>query len=208
MPHLALQDHRRAFRAAAQRARLVPAPIAPILVITGPSGVGKGTLIKRLLERVPGLQLAVSATTREPRPGEVNGIDYHFLSQADFDRRVEAGEFLEHAVYAGNSYGTLWSELERPARGIVLEIDVQGARQVHERLPNAKRIFIDPPSFEALAERLVQRGSDSPEQIERRLAAAREELAARDAFDHHVVNDDLDRAVEELSALAARMCPP
>jgi guanylate kinase len=170
--------------------------------------VGKGTLIKRLLERVPGLQLAVSATTREPRPGEVNGVDYHFLGQPDFDRRAEAGEFLEHAVYAANSYGTLWSELERPARGIVLEIDVQGARQVHERLPNATRIFIEPPSFEALAERLMQRGSDSPEQIERRLAAAREEIAARDEFDHHIVNDDLDRAVEELANLAATMCPP
>jgi guanylate kinase len=138
----------------------------------------------------------------------VNGVDYHFLSPADFDRRVEADEFLEHAVYAGHSYGTLWTELERPARGIVLEIDVQGARQVHERLPNAKRIFIDPPSFEALVERLVRRGSDSPEQIERRLGAAREELAARDEFDHHVVNDDLDRAAEELSELVARMCPP
>ena len=169
--------------------------------------MGKGTLIKRLLERVPGLQLAVSATTREPRPGEVNGVDYHFLSQHDFDRRVEAGEFLEHAVYAGNSYGTLWSELERPARGVVLEIDVQGARQVHERLPNATRIFIEPPSFEALAERLMHRGSDSPEQIERRLAAAREELAAREEFDHHIVNDDLDRAVDELANLAATMCP-
>jgi len=170
--------------------------------------VGKGTLIKRLLERVPGLQLAVSATTREPRPGEVNGVDYHFLSQADFNRRVEAGEFVEHAVYAGNSYGTLWSELERPARGIVLEIDVQGARQVHERLPDARRIFIEPPSFEALAERLMHRGSDSPEQIERRLSAAREELEARDEFDHHLVNDDLERAVDELANLAATMCPP
>ena len=170
--------------------------------------MGKGTLIKRLLERVPGLELSVSATTREPRPGEVNGVDYHFLSQADFDRRAEAGEFLEHAVYAGNSYGTLWSELERPARGIVLEIDVQGARQVHERLPNAKRIFIEPPSFEALVERLMHRGSDSPEQIERRLAAAREEIAARDEFDHHIVNDDLERAVEELANLAATMCRP
>jgi guanylate kinase len=157
---------------------------------------------------MPGLELAVSATTREPRPGEVNGVDYHFLSQADFDRRVDAGEFLEHAVYAGNSYGTLWSELERPARGIVLEIDVQGARQVHERLPNAKRIFIEPPSFDALVERLMRRGSDSPEQIERRLAAAREELAAREEFDHHLVNDDLDRAAAELAELAATMCPP
>jgi guanylate kinase len=138
----------------------------------------------------------------------VNGVDYHFLSQEDFDRRVAAGEFVEHAVYAGHSYGTLRSELKRPARGIVLEIDVQGARQVRETLPEAMRIFIEPPSFEALVERLTERGSDSPEQIERRLAAAREELAARDEFDHRVVNDYLDRAVEELGGLAATMCPP
>jgi guanylate kinase len=149
----------------------------------------------------------VSATTRDPRPGEVNGVDYHFLSQDDFDRRVAAGEFVEHAVYAGNSYGTLRTELERPARGIVLEIDVQGARQVRETLPEAKRIFIEPPSFEDLVERLTERGSDSPEQIERRLAAAREELAAREEFDHHICNDDLERAVDELARLAATMCP-
>jgi guanylate kinase len=178
----------------------------PILVITGPSGVGKGTLIKRLLERVPGFQLAVSATTREPRPAEVNGRDYHFLSREDFDRRVAAGEFVEHAVYAGNSYGTLRSELERPARGIVLEIDLQGARQVRETLPGAMRVFIEPPSFEDLLRRLTQRGSDSPEQIERRLAAASEELGAREEFPHRVVNDDLERAVEELAELAATMC--
>ena len=102
----------------------------------------------------------------------MNGVDYHFLSQEDFDRRVAAGEFVEHAVYAGNSYGTLRSELERPARGIVLEIDVQGARQVRDTLPEATRIFVEPPSFESLVERLTARGSDSPEQIERRLAAA------------------------------------
>jgi guanylate kinase len=121
---------------------------------------------------------------------------------------VAAGEFVEHAVYAGNSYGTLRSELERPARGIVLEIDVQGARQVRETLPKATRIFIEPPSFEALVERLTARGSDSPEQIERRLAAAREELEARDEFPYHVCNDDLERAADELAELAARMCPP
>jgi guanylate kinase len=137
----------------------------------------------------------------------VNGVDYHFLGREDFDRRVAAGEFVEHAVYAGNSYGTLRSELERPARGIVLEIDVQGARQVRETLPGATRIFIEPPSFEALVERLTERASDSPEQIERRLAAARAELAAREEFDHRIVNDDLERAVEELSELAATMCP-
>jgi guanylate kinase len=121
---------------------------------------------------------------------------------------VAAGEFVEHAVYAGNSYGTLKTELERPARGIVLEIDVQGARQVHETLPDAALIFIEPPSFEVLVERLTERGADSPEQIERRLAAAREELDAAGEFDHRVCNDDLDRAVEELATLAATMCPP
>ena len=134
----------------------------PILVITGPSGVGKGTLIKGLLERVPGLELAVSATTRKPREGEVNGVDYHFLSEADFDRRVAAGEFVEHAEYAGNRYGTLKSELSRPARGIVLEIDVQGARQVREALPEAKLIFIEPPSFEDLERRLPGAGPTAP----------------------------------------------
>ncbi len=176
-------------------------------MVTGPSGVGKGSLIKPLLERVPGLQLAVSATTRAPRPGEVNGVDYHFLSRQDFDRRVSAGEFVEHAVYAGNRYGTLRTELDRPARGIVLEIDLQGARQVRDTLPEATRIFVEPPSFEALVERLTRRGADSPEQIERRLAAAREELAAAGEFDHRIVNDDLERALSELSRLAARMCP-
>ena len=170
--------------------------------------MGKGTLIKGLLEWVPGLQLAVSATTRAPRSGEVNGVDYHFLSAEDFDRRVARGEFMEHAEYAGNRYGTLKSELERPARGIVLEIDVQGARQVRETLPDAVLIFIEPPSFEDLERRLAGRGSDKPEQIERRLAAAREELAAAGEFDHRIRNDDLERALEELSELAATMCPP
>ena len=118
---------------------------------------------------------------------------------------MAAGEFVEHAVYAGHSYGTLRSELERPARGIVLEIDVQGARQVRDTLPDARLIFIEPPSFEALTERLRRRGSDSQEQVERRLAAAGDELAAADEFDHRIVNDDLQRALQELSELAATM---
>ena len=167
--------------------------------------MGKGTLIRRLLERDAGLQLAVSATTRQPRDSEVNGVDYHFLSEEDFDRRVARGEFVEHAEYAGNRYGTLKSELERPAQGIVLEIDVQGARQVRERLPDAKLIFIEPPSFEDLERRLAARASDQPAQIERRLAAAKDELDAAGEFDHRIVNDDLDSALEELARLAARM---
>ncbi|MEA2330274.1 MAG: guanylate kinase [Thermoleophilaceae bacterium] len=179
----------------------------PILVITGPSGVGKGTLIKGLLERVPGLELAVSATTRKPRDGEVNGVDYHFLSERDFDRRAAAGEFVEHAEYAGNRYGTLKSELTRPARGIVLEIDVQGARQVREELPEAVLIFIEPPSFDDLKQRLEARASDRPEQIERRLAAAKDELKAAGEFDHRIVNADLQRAERELSDLVATMLP-
>jgi guanylate kinase len=170
--------------------------------------VGKGTLIKGLLERARGLQLAVSATTRTPRESEVNGIDYHFLSEDDFDRRVRRGEFVEHAEYAGNRYGTLKSELERPAKGIVLEIDLQGARQVRERLPDAVLIFIEPPSFEDLERRLAARASDQPEEIERRLAAARDELSAAGEFDHRIVNDDVDRALNELVRLAATMSAP
>ena len=160
---------------------------------------------------MPDFELSVSATTRSPREGEVNGRDYHFLSREQFDRRVLAGEFLEHAEYAGNHYGTLRSELTRPARGIVLEIDVQGARQVRETLPDAVHIFIEPPADQSLAtlrERLAERASDSPEQVERRLAAAQEELAAAPEFHKRIVNDDLERALGELTELAATMCGP
>jgi guanylate kinase len=161
-----------------------------------------------LLERVPDLELSVSATTREPRPGEVDGRDYWFLSPEEFDRRVQQGDFVEHAVYAGNRYGTLRSELDRPARGIVLEIDLQGARQVREALPEARQVFIAPPSLEDLRERLEQRGSDDPDQIEERLKVAPQELAAKEEFARVVVNDDVERATDELVELAATMCPP
>ena len=177
-------------------------------MITGPSGVGKGTLIRRLLERVPGLELAVSATTRQPRDAEADGREYWFLDPDEFERRAQAGEFVEHAVYAGHRYGTLRSELERPARGIVLEIDLQGARQVRKALPEAVLIFIEPPSLADLEERLRRRGSDTPVQIEERLALAPQELAAKEEFTHRVVNDDLERALAELVELAATMCPP
>jgi guanylate kinase len=172
--------------------------------------VGKGTLIRGLLERVPGLELAVSATTRPPRPGEVNGRDYWFLSPEEFERRVDAGEFVEHAVYAGNRYGTLRSEIARAresgARALVLEIEVQGARQVRDALPGALQVFIAPPSEEALRTRLIGRGADDSVQIERRLAVAHEELAARGEFKHVIVNDRLEDAVEELVRLVATMC--
>jgi guanylate kinase len=174
-----------------------------VLVVTGPSGVGKGTLIRSLLERRPDYRLSVSATTREPRRGEQDGRDYHFLSEEEFERRRAAGDFLEHAQYAGNRYGTLKEEVERAPENLVLEIEVEGARQVKQRLPEATQVFIAPPSDEALRERLEGRQTDAPEVIERRLARAKEELAARQEFKRVIVNDDLDRAVEELVRLAA-----
>jgi len=177
-------------------------------VITGPSGVGKGTLIRGLLEREPGLQTSVSATTREPREGEVNGREYHFLSRADFDQRVANGEFIEHAEYAGNRYGTLRSELDRPAEVIVLEIEIQGARQVRETLPGAVQVFIAPPSLDDLKQRLVGRASDSADQIARRMEVAPVEMAAQQEFSKVVVNEDLDAALDELAAIAATMYAP
>ncbi len=170
-------------------------------MITGPSGVGKGTLIRTLRERRPELELAVSATTRAPRPGEEDGVDYHFLSDAEFDRRVEAGEFVEHARYSGRRYGTLRSELERrlaDGRPVVLEIEVQGARQVRSAMPEAVQVFIAPPSEEALRTRLVGRGTDAPQDVEARLQTAREELGAKDEFAHVVINDRLEDAVTTL----------
>jgi guanylate kinase len=179
----------------------------PVFVITGPSGVGKGTLIRTLLERVPELELSVSATTRAPRPGEVDGRDYHFLSEPEFDRRVREGDFLEHADYSGRRYGTLRSELEQRRQtgaSVVLEIELQGARQVQQKMPEAMRIFIAPPSEEALRTRLIGRGTDDDEQRERRMATAKRELAAQDEFDIVVVNDRLDDAADDLERIVRR----
>ncbi len=177
-----------------------------VFVITGPSGVGKGTLIKGLMQRIPALQLSVSATTRPPRPGERDGIDYHFLSDEDFQRRLAAGEFLEHADYAGRRYGTLRSELhDRVQAGIpvLLEIEVQGARQVRDALPDAIQLFITPPTLQALRERLQHRGTDDEAEVKRRLRVAEGELAARPEFAHVIVNDDLEQALAELQEIVA-----
>jgi guanylate kinase len=178
--------------------------VARVFVITGPSGVGKGTLIRSLSEQIPELELSVSATTRAPRPGEVDGRDYHFLSDADFQHRVDAGEFVEHATYSGRRYGTLRAELERrTAAGIpvVLEIEVQGARQVRAAMPEALQVFIAPPSLEALRARLVGRGTDDPGEVEARLRVAEEELAAQDEFAEVVINDRLEDAVAALTRI-------
>ncbi len=176
-------------------------------MITGPSGVGKGTLIRGLLERVPELELSVSATTRAPRPGEEDGVAYHFLAPGDFDRRVDAGAFVEHATYSGRRYGTLRAELEaRLALGVpvVLEIEVQGARQVREAMPEAIAVFIAPPSRDALRARLVGRGTDAADQIETRLRTAERELEAQPEFGHVVVNDRLEDATAELVEIVRR----
>jgi guanylate kinase len=179
--------------------------VGKVFVITGPSGVGKGTLIERLLERVPELELSISATTREPRLGEVDGRDYHFLSPEEFRRRLEEGDFLEHASYSGNYYGTLHSEVKRridECRSVVLEIEVQGARQVRDAMgEDAVLIFIAPPDEAVLRERLETRGTDSSEAIEQRLRTAEVELAARSEFPLEVVNDEVQQAAAELEEL-------
>ena len=178
--------------------------MARVFVITGPSGVGKGTLIRTLRERLPELALSVSATTRAPRPGERDGVDYHFLGDADFQRRVDAGDFVEHAIYSGRRYGTLRSELERhTAAGhpVVLEIETQGARQVRTTLPEAVQVFIAPPSLDALRTRLIGRGTDDDDEVAARLRVATQELAAQGEFGHVVVNDRLEDAVAQLVAI-------
>ena len=182
----------------------MPVGAGRVFVITGPSGVGKGTLIRGMMERLPELELSVSATTRAPRPGERDGIDYHFMSDGDFDRRVAAGDFVEWARYAGHRYGTLRSELERRRdRGgaVVLEIEVQGARQVREAVPGAQTVFIAPPDLDALHRRLVGRGTDPEADVHARLEVARTELAAQEEFGHVVVNDRVEDAVEALVAI-------
>ena len=178
--------------------------------ITGPSGVGKGTLIRMLRERVPELELSVSATTRAPRPGEQDGVDYHFLSDEEFQRRVDDRGFVEHATYSGRRYGTLREELERrTAAGhpVVLEIEVQGARQVRAAMPEAVQVFIAPPSRDALRARLVGRGTDDAAQVLARLEVAEQELAAQDEFGHVVVNDRLEDAADELTAIVRGHLP-
>ncbi len=177
---------------------------ARLTVLSGPSGVGKGSVIAVVRRDHPQVWLSVSVTTRTPRPGERDGVEYHFVDDAEFDRMVAAGDLLEHASYAGSSYGTPRAPVEAQlAAGIpaLLEIELQGARQVRAAMPDAQLVFLAPPSFDELARRLTGRGTEDPARVRRRLDLARVEMAAEDEFDATVVNDDLEQAAAALVAL-------
>lgn len=172
-----------------------------LFVLSGPSGAGKGTLVKRVLQRIPDAWVSVSATTRKPRPGEVDGKDYYFLDQPRFDELVSQDGFLEWACVHGNSYGTLRSCVQDHMNSggqVILEIDVQGAFQVKKAMPEAHLIFIEPPSLEELERRLRGRGTETEEVICKRMKTAEVELAQKMEYDVQVVNDELERATEEL----------
>ena len=178
---------------------------AQLTVLAGPTAVGKGTVVAALRERYPHLLVSVSATTRSPRPGEVNGVHYYFVSPEEFDSMIEGGEVMEWALVHGtNKYGTPRGPVDAAlAAGepVLLEIDLAGARQVRANRPDAQFIFLAPPSWEELERRLLGRGTEGPEERERRLATARVEMDAASEFDHVVINDDIDRAVRELAGL-------
>lgn len=181
-------------------------------IICGPSGVGKGTVVARLLASDPKLYFSVSATTRPPRPGEVDGKHYHFLSREQFQRWIDEDAFLEHAEFVGNLYGTPKLYVDKAmdqGRDVILDIEIQGAEQVHRRRPEAIRIYVAPPSWAGLERRLIGRGTEDMEKVRRRLERGKEEFAVARDFDYFVINDTVDRAVEELRAiLLAEHCRP
>ena len=181
-------------------------------IICGPSGVGKGTVVARLLASYPKLYFSVSATTRPPRPGEVDGKHYHFLSGEQFQRWIDEDAFLEHAEFVGNLYGTPKLYVDKAmdqGRDVILDIEIQGAEQVHRRRPEAIRIYVAPPSWAELERRLIGRGTEDMEKVRRRLERGKEEFAVARDFDYFVINDTVDRAVEELRAiLLAEHCRP
>lgn len=187
--------------------RVAPEQARRVTVVSGPTAVGKGTVVGRLRELHPEVFVSVSATTRSPRPGEIDGVHYLFVDDAEFDRLVAEHELLEWAVVHGAArYGTPRQPvLDAVARGqeVILEIDLQGARQVRESCPGARFVFLSPPSFDELRRRLTGRGTETAEQQRRRLATAREELEAQAEFDHVVVNADVERAVADLIDLVS-----
>jgi len=176
-----------------------------LVVLAGPAGVGKGTIVRRILATEDDFMLSVSATTRDPRPGELDGVDYHFVTKEHFENLISENQLLEYAlVHGSNYYGTLLNELTRAEaldKHLLLEIDLQGARQVKSRIPAALTIFINPPSWEVLEARLRGRATETEEQIQTRLLTARTEIASAGEFDYQVVNQDLDLAVSEVVSL-------
>ncbi len=177
-----------------------------LIVISGPSGVGKGTIYNQLLKNDHSLTFSVSVTTRAPRAGEREGIDYFFISQEEYDRLLSEGAFLEHATVHGNCYGTLKSQVEAKLAGgwsVVLDIDPQGARNVMNIWPDCVSIFLLPPSYEELRKRLYGRNTDNPEVIERRLNNARGEIEQAHLYQYNVVNDDVERAYQRVAAIIA-----
>jgi guanylate kinase len=181
-----------------------------LFIVSGPSGVGKGTIVRELVAREPAVRLSVSVTTRAPRPGEQEGVSYHFKTPEAFDALVQGGELLEHAQFGANHYGTprAWVEAQQTAgHDVILEIEVKGAIQVSQKAEDAVLVFVLPPSFEELEARLQGRRSETPEVVRQRLAIAREELAFLPMYDYHLVNDDLEVAVRQLQAiLEAERC--
>ncbi len=177
-----------------------------LFVVSGPSGAGKGTVIARVRAMRPDLALSVSATTRDPREGETDGVQYYFLDEDDFRRRVAAGGFLEWAVVHGNLYGTLRDQVESKLEtgSLILEIDPQGARSVREQMPDCVTVFIAPPSLEELRRRLEGRASETSEQLERRMADAAVEMQSMPTYDEVIVNDSLDDAVSALLDVVER----
>jgi len=172
-----------------------------VFVISGPSGAGKGTLTEKLLKRVPSLTRSVSATTRKPRPGEVNGVDYFFETEDEFKAHIRNDDFLEWAVVHGNHYGTLKSAVKREleaGKDVVMVIDVQGAASIKKKMPEAVLIFIEPPSIEELVERLRLRNTETRAELERRIKNAETEMMLAKTYDYVVINDSVERAVEEL----------
>ena len=187
-------------------------PKGKTFIICGPSGVGKGTVVSRLMEADPTLYFSVSATTRAPRAGEADGVHYHFLTRERFQEWIDAGDFLEHAQFVGNFYGTprrYVDEAMDQGRDVLLDIEIQGAEQIHPQRPEAVRIYIAPPSWEELERRLTGRGTEDTEKIRSRLARGREEFAAARDFDYLVINDTVDHAVAEIRAImTAEHCRP
>ena len=181
-------------------------------VISGPSGVGKSTVLKALLESRPNLYFSVSATTRDPRPGEVDGVHYHFLDVDTFRDWIARDQFLEYAEYVGNFYGTpkkFVDDAMEAGKDVILDIEIQGAIQVSSKRPDTVRIFIAPPSWTELERRLTERGTDSPEKIQKRLLQAKVEFQTAHTYDYFVINDTVENAVGELNAImTAEHCKP